>query len=534
MVKVKRTYKAIAYLTFVLLLLANCRPRAASMMAQSESGGVLVRAMTSEPATLDPQGAPSSGLSLVMPYLYDTLVIRDRDNQIHPLLAQSWETAEDGTTVTMVIREGLIFHDGTVLDAAAVKATFDRFKEHGTSSPIYAGIEEIEAVEVLDAHIVRFRFAAPTAVFWSTITMPYAGIVSPASITDVETGEGEYLIGSGSFRLASWERGQRITLERNADYAWGPPIYENQGAPHLAALVFEVIPDTNTQLAALQTGEVDVLFVNQPEHLAELAGHPAIELEEIVLNSLVYLGYNNQKPPLADVAVRHALTRAINQDEIVELALGGLGEPAFSPLPPTLEGFDASLEAEAPAYDPAQAQALLSEAGFEQTADGTWQREGEVLALELLTSTRPPNANIAAILQSQFKAIGVPVTIQQLDGKAVMEATSSGAFDLLLWRYDWNDPDALRVFFSSARIGSTNRILYSNSAFDAWVDRGAQELDPTTRRAIYREAQQLMLQDAPMVPLYVPIDILALRSRIAGAEIGYMGRLNLNDAQLER
>ncbi len=498
------------------------------------SGGVLVRAMTSEPATIDPQGAPSSGLSLVLPYLFDTLVVRDVDNRLLPALAEKWEVASDGKTISMTLRSGVTFHDGSPLTADAVRLTFERFKEKGVKSPIYGGIQQIAGIEAVDDLTVRFSFKEPPANFWSTISMPYAGILSPAAMEKAATDETAQLVGTGPFILGEWQAGQSITLLRNEAYAWGSELTENRRAPHLEQLVFKVIPDAATQLAALQAGEVDVIFVNNPDHLAKLKQDSSIRLEEAVLNSLIYLGFNTAKAPFDDPKVRQALAHAVNKDEILELALGGVGVKAFAPLPPTLPGFDASLAQHELVYDPARAQALLAEAGFTGGSDDVWTRDGQALTGVLLTSNRAPNDAIASLLQSQLKAIGVPVEIQQLDSKAVMEATTTGKFDLLLWRYDWNDPDALNIYLGSERVGSTNRVAYSNPAVDTLLAQGARELDEARRSDLYVEAQRLILADAPWQPLYVPLDVMAFSTRVDGARVGYMGRLLLNDAQVAR
>jgi peptide/nickel transport system substrate-binding protein len=498
----------------------------------SASGGTLVRAMTSEPGQIDPQGPPSSGLSLVMPYIFDTLVVRDLDNSVQPLLAESWEVSDDGKEITVTLKEGVTFHDGTPLNAEAVRYTFERFKEVGKASPIYGGVSQIAGIEAVDDLTVKFTFDEPAANFWSTMSMPYAGIISPESAQKVEeSGEG-HLVGTGPFVLDDWEVGQSITLKRNPNYAWGPPVVENQGPPHLDALVYKVIPDATTQVTALKAGEVDVVFINQPSHVQSLQAEESIELEEALINSLIYLGFNAQKPPFDETLVRQALAHAVNKDEMVEVALGGLGQTAFSPLPPTLPGFDPGLKDYELGYDPDKTQELLTEAGFQQTEDGTWERDGQKLEGLLLTSTRAPNEAIATLLQSQLKAVGVPVEIQQLDGKAVMAASNEGQFDLLLWRYGWNDPDALNIFLGGDRIGRTNRVAYSNPEVDALLAQGARELDEDVRVGLYVDAQEIILEDAPWQPLYNPVDVMAMREAVQDAKIGYMGRLLLNDARV--
>jgi peptide/nickel transport system substrate-binding protein len=258
--------------------------------------------------------------------------------------------------------------------------------------------------------------------------------------------------------LSEWQAGQSITLRRNNGYNWGPALTQNRAAPHIEQMVFKVIPDATTQLAALETGEVDAIFINQPDHRLRLQKNPAIRLDDAVLNSLIYLGFNCKKPPFDDVRVRQALSYAVNKDEILKLALGGIGTVASAPLPPSLPGYDASLKQYELGFNPDKAKTLLREAGFASAPDGTWTRDGQPLKGVLLTSNRAPNDTISELLQSQLRAIGVPVEIQQLDGKAVMDASNQGKFDLLLWRYDWNDPDALNIFLGSNQIGNSNRV----------------------------------------------------------------------------
>jgi peptide/nickel transport system substrate-binding protein len=166
-----------------------------------------------------------------------------------------------------------------------------------------------------------------------------------------------------------------------------------------------------------------------------------------------------------------------------------------------------------------------------QTANGTWEKNGQPLKALLITSNRAPNDSIAALLQAQFKAIGVPVEIQQLDSKAVGDATAAGKFEFLLYRYDWNDPDALNIYLGSDRIGSTNRAAYSNPDVDKLLTQGARELDQVKRSNVYVQAQKLIMQDAPWQPLYVPVDIMAFSKHFDGIKVGYMGRMLVNDVR---
>lgn len=511
-------------------LLAGCaRSQPAS---QGGAGGTLTRAMTTEPSSLDPQGAAASGLNLVLPYLFDTLVYRDTDNTYKPYLADSWQASPDGRVVTFMLKKGVTFHDGSPLNAAAVVFTFQRFQKTGTKSPIYAGVRDIAGIQAIDDLTVRFSFDKPSATFLSTLSQPYAAILSPSAVQAAGEDLARKATGTGLFKLEEWKPGVSMTLVRNPDYAWAPPAVKNKGPAQFERLVFKVIPDANTQLSSLLAGEVDVAFLNEPAHFQKLEADKSVQVYRETLDSLIYLGYNCARAPFNEVKVRQALSYAVNKAEIVQTALGGLGEIADTLLPPTLPGYNAELKRYGQGYDPARAKTLLTEAGFTQSADGSWQRDGKTLGGTLLTSTRAPNGSIAEVLQSQFKKIGVTFAIQQLDSAAVMNATTEGKFDLLLWRYDWNDPDVLNMYLSSSRIKQTNRVSYSNQAADALFERGLREMDPKARNQIYYDAQKLLLTEAPWQPLYVPVEGLAVSNRVQGLAIGAMGRMLVNDVTL--
>ncbi len=519
----------------LLVLLAAATIGGCSQTQPSDAGGgdTLIRAMAAEPSILDPQGPASSGLSLVTPYLFDTLVTRQTDGKYAGQLAESWSVSSDGRTIEMKLKSGVKFHDGSPLNAAAVAFTFERFKTAGTKSPIYGSIQEIGRVEPLDELTVRFSFAEPNATFWSTIAMPYAGILSPSAVQSAGDEMGSKPVGTGPFRLSEWARGVSITLTRNPDYQWGPAEVKNRGPVHIQKLVFKIVPDAGTQLSALRSGDVDVVFVNDPGQVAALEKETGLRTEPAGIDALVYLGYNCAKPPFNEVKVRQALSHAVDKSAIVKTALAGLGTEANTPQPPSWLGYSTELKGYGQDYDPARARTLLKEAGFTQSSDGGWERDGKKLEAKLLTSTRAPNEAIATLLQSQFKALGIPVEIQQLDSAAVMKANNEGAFDLLLWRYDWNDPNALNIYLSSSRIRETNRVFYSNPKADALFDRGLHELDQERRAQLYQEVQKIILADAPWQPLYHPTEMMASRQRVKGMAIGSMGRMLVNDVTMD-
>ncbi len=498
-------------------------------------GGSLTRAITSEPSTLDPDGAAGSGQNVILPYLLDTLIYRDTDNSYKPYLAEKWTTSPDGKTITFVLRKGVIFHDGSPLNAEAVRFTFERARAEGSKSPLVSGFANVQKIDAIGEDQVVFTLSQPSSTLFGTLCMAYAGIISPAAVEKYGDQFGLHPVGSGAFRLAKWTPGDAITLVRNEDYAWGPSVLEDTGAANLDQLVFKVIPDASTQLTAFQTGEVDILFINQASQMDVLSKHPEARLVETPLNSLIYLGFNVKKAPFDDERVRLAIAHAVNKVELVDLALGGIGSPAFSPLAPTLPGYDASLQSLEPTYDLSAAKQLLTEAGFVQLDDGGWKNSasGVRLTLEILTSTRPPNESLAAVLQDQLQRLGIPVTIEALDSTAAGEIASKGEYQAMLWHYDWNDADVLNIYLSTSRMGRTNRSFYSSPELDRILSAAASELVDTKRNAIYSQAQAILIKEQPWIPLYIPKDFIVMRSSLQDVVVGPMGRLLLTNAWLK-
>ena len=515
--------------TAEVLVQPTAEPTAAIPM-----GGTITRALTSEPTSLDPHGPIGTGQSVIFPFLFDTLVYRQADNTYHPYLAESWTVAADGLSVEFKLKPGITFHDGSPLNAEAVQFTFQRLIDLGAKSPLASGFASVAAVEAPDDLTVRVTFTQPSSIFFSTISTPYAGILSPDAVKASGENFGQNPVGSGPFKLESWLPGEAVTLVRNEDYAWGPAVLENQGAPYLDKLVFKIVPDAAMQATAFQSGEADILFINSPGQIARLKEDPAVRMIETTLNSLIYLGFNTQKPPFDNVLVRQAFAYAIDKQELVDVALAGTGAPAFSPLAPTLPGFDASLANLERSTDLTKTAELLTEAGYAVQTDGSWLgADGQPLTTELIISTRAPNEAIATVLQEQLKKAGITITIRALESAAVSEVTTAGEYQAMLWRYDWNDADVLSVYLSTARIGRTNRSFYSNLDVDALLEKASHELDQTKRDALYSQAQTILMDELPWIPLYTPKDFIVMRNTIEGAQIGPMGRLLLNEAYLK-
>lgn len=494
---------------------------------------VLTMALSREPKTLDPQLASSSAETSLLALFFDTLVYRTLDNQYKPLLAKDWAFFDDGLSATFHLREGVVFHDGTPLNADAVVFTFQRFTKVGSKrSPLAGELQNIASIEKVDDLTVTFHFTSPSATFLNAISQPYAGILSPTAVEKAGEAFGQHPIGTGPFTLAEWNAGQSLVLTPFDKFAWPPADVANPGRPYLDKLVLKIIPDSTAQVNALKAGEVDIAYVTSADAISELENDPNITLLDIPSNGLYYLAFNLQKPPLDQLKVRQALSHAINKAEIVSIAFHDLAKPVFTLLPPNVPGASPELEAYELKYDPAKARQLLAEAGLTVDADGQVLWQGQPLRLKLITYSSPLNSAIATLLESQLRAIGVGLDVQQMEVAGATEAANKGQHDLLLWRYDWTDPDALAMWFSSDRIGAGNRAFYRNPEVDALLKQGKMELDQSKRIPLYIEAQKRILQDAVWQPLATPLSKVAVRASIQNLHVVSLGRLLFNDVTI--
>lgn len=494
---------------------------------------VLTMALSSEPKTLDPQLATSSTETSLLALLFDTLVYRTMDNQYTPLLAKDWEFSDDGLSATFHLREGVVFHDGSPLNADAVVFTFQRFTQVGSKrSPLAGELQNIASIEKVNDLTVTFHFKSPSATFLNAISQPYAGILSPTAVEQAGEKFGQHPIGTGPFMLGEWNAGQSLVLMPFDKFAWPPADVTNPGRPHLDKLVLKIIPDNTAQLNALKAGEVDVTYATSADTISQLENDPNITLLDIPSSGLYYLAFNMQKPPLDQLQVRQALSHAINKAEIISIAFNGLANLVFTLLPPNVPGASPELAAYERKYDPDKARQLLTEAGLTTGANGQVLWQGQPLRMKLITYSSPLNSAIATLLESQLRAVGVGLDVQQMEVAGATEAANKGEHDLLLWRYDWTDPDALAMWFASSRIGAGNRAFYSNPEVDALLKQGKMELDQAKRIPLYIEAQKRILPDAVWQPLATPLSKVAVRTSVQNLHVVSLGRLLFNDVTI--
>jgi peptide/nickel transport system substrate-binding protein len=461
------------------------------------AGQTLTTAIGANPPTLDPQ-LTFNGFSFhVTNQVFETLVRVTPEGDVVPGLATDW-SYPDRTTLRLVLRDGVTFHDGSPFDADAVVASLGRILDPATAAPGRFVLSAIQEVRAVDATTVEIVTDPPFAPLLSHLAHPVAAIV-PAALADTL---GREPVGTGPFTFVRWVDGSEVVLAANAAY-WG-------GAPAIDELVVRIIPEVSTQIVELRSGGVDLIVNVPPDNFLTLQADPAITTGAIDGWGSTHLIMNVAHPKLADLRVRQALAHAIDKALITEEMLRGLAKPGVAPIPGTVR-YAATLEEPYP-YDVEAARALLAEAGV---AD---------LQLRLDLYQNPDLEAVAQVLQFAFDEIGVDLEIRVQDYSAYTQAVQSDDMELAMtgWGTVTLDADyTLYAFFHSSEIPTNNTSRWADPEIDALLQRGRDEPGDAVRAEVYAQVQAAAANALPMVTLYYPRFTYAKRPALQGEAIAF-------------
>ncbi|HXV77676.1 MAG TPA: ABC transporter substrate-binding protein [Candidatus Polarisedimenticolaceae bacterium] len=508
---------ACAVLAVGLPWLAGCTnaPQARPVPAEPVRGGVL-RMVQEAPQTLDPWRSASVYDSLPISQIFDTLVAYDPSLNVVPRLAETWTISRDSREYTFFLRPAVRFHNGDPLTANDVVYSISRqlMPNHAGISLAFSYLmtidgapeysrgqtDHVRGLEIVDARTVKFRLARPYPSFLELLAMENLAVVPERVVRQVGTFEfGRKPVGTGPFSLADWDD-DGITLAANRDHFHGAPYLDGVRIAFLR-------PDENDYGAArFLDSQLDVL---EPptESLDLLAVDDSVTLHRYQELSVSFLGLNTEVAPLDDRSVRRAIAHALNRQAMVDDS-PSVRREAVGILPPGLPGY--SPEPKALDYNPERARRLLAQAGYP---------EGRGLPVIPLHTASQSKAAIRLLRQveSDLGAVGirldvVPVSWSELG--AHLDEGTAGAF-LLAWIADLTDPDSfLRSMFEPD--GSGNYFGHLSDETNQLLEAGIREFDPVARARIYRRLEAQILQEAPLVPLYHSIGVIAVRDHVEG------------------
>lgn len=451
---------------------------------KAKAGGTLVVARLSDATTLDPHfitDIPSA--NVVYEKVYETLVVPDKNMEPQPLLAKEWKQLDD-VTWEFKLREGVKFHDGAPFNADAVKTNFERILDPKTSSPQAGKLEMIKEIKVIDDTTVQFLLKYPYAPLLSILESNEGSIISPKSIIENSDKIGQNPVGTGPFVFESWKSGEEIAIKKNKDY-WG-------NKPKIDGVVFKVVPEDATRIAMIETGEAHVTDQVPVTEIERIDASDTMDLYRTDGLAVEYLSFNTKKKPFDDIRVRKAVAHAIEVDAIIKGVYNDIGTKANSTMSPKVFGYDPTIKGYD--YDINEAKKLLKEAGVK---DG--------LEFTLTTSDRKERINMAEVIQSQLKGIGINVKIQVLEYGAYIEATAKGEHQVAIggWGNATGDGDynQYNLFNSKSQGAAGNSAFYSNPEVDKLIESARKESDSEKRKELYSQAQKIEREDVPYVPI---------------------------------
>jgi peptide/nickel transport system substrate-binding protein len=463
-------------------------------------GGTIVMAQGADPNPV-PGNVDGSAGTVLSGLVYQGLIYVDKDRNIKPQLAESWDASPDGTTFTFHLRKGVTWQDGQPLSASDVVFTYTQItpKYVATASSAFKSI--LQKVEALDPSTVRLTLSKQYGPFLSFLGVPivpehlYSG-------TDYSTNPHNRMpVGTGPFKLTNWTPGDSMTFDRYDGY-WKP------GQPYLDSVVIKIIPQGPSRIAALKAGEVDYLPYTEvlPQDFASIKDDPNIQWATgLTSQAQVMLTPNIQKEPFSNKAFRQALYYAIDRPTMVKQITLDVDSVPLSAIHKSIswaQSPDVDLGKLYP-FDPARANQMLDAAGYARGSDGNRTRP-----LNLLVEIGRPNFDtISQFVQQQWKAIGIPLQLMPLDRQVMQDTVYvKRDFDVNLNELNSSgDPEVgiarLYTCESIQPVPLTNGAGYCNDSVDQLFAAGAGPYDPAARGPSYASVVKILADDLPTLPL---------------------------------
>lgn len=501
--------------------------------AEPQVGGTWRLVLGQEPDTLDAHKTGAYVSGVVHRYIGDTLIHKSPQGEILPALAESYEVSEDGLTWTFTLKDGIIFHNGDVCDANAVKACYDRALDPETKSAVTIGqLGPIDTITALDDKTIQFVHTQSNAVFFDNMAHPVCSVLNAAAAEAAGDDYGRNPVLTGPWKFVSWEAGVEIVMERNPDYQWSPQYAAHEGPPYIEDLIIKIFPETATAVTALEAGEVDQIEINQAD-IQRIKDTGKFETIEFFRPGATFLEFNVTAAPFDDINIRKAFNHIFDRQAILDAALEGYGRLLYSCLPQSIWGWwDGSIDYSYK-MDHDKALEYFAMAGW--TKDGNkLVKDGQQFTFTLTTiSGNEPQNKGSQVIQAQLRNFGIQMEIKPTDFTTVISDLKAGNYQVSYIGYAYASPDIVYIWFHSENIGTGLTLSQNNSPeLDALIDESRSNPDLDRRLELYMEIQKWIIDHALHVPLYEASTTYGLRPRIAGHLVHPDGHLHLLDAYL--
>lgn len=495
--------------------------------SKSEGPEELVYGLTLVPSGIDPHIHASGELGIPLRSVYDTLVYRDAETmEFVPGLARSWDISEDGLTYTFHLRNDVTFHDGTAFNAEAVRINLERILAPDTNSLKAAQLlGPVMDVQAPDAETVIIILNEPFAPLLDGLSQPYLGIASPAALAEYDDATYQFhQVGTGPYRFVEYIVNDRLVLEANPDYDWGPSTVTNQGPPAIQRIVFRFYTDPAARSLALQSGEVQIMGELLPGDAQQLVADGTIKTEVVPIpGQPAEYFLNTNYAPTSSPAVRQALLLATDRQAIVQTVFAGYSSPSYGPLADSSLFYSSAVE-DRYAYDPAQAVALMDSTGWLDSDGDGWRDDGtEPLEIVLVTPPWGLLPEVSQLLESQWEAtLDTQVRIREVASFTMLsEAAGEGKYNAISVHFSGLDPIVLNAFYLSD--GSLNWTRNVDPELDDLLLSAESAVDDNARADLYAQAQARILDDALLVPIRNQVNINGYSPTVSGLHYDAQG-----------
>jgi peptide/nickel transport system substrate-binding protein len=495
-------------------VLPATRAMAQTPVALAKPGGTLRYGFWQPINTLDMQVAGLQIEALINQGIQDRLIWKKvGDPTYYPGLATSWEATPDFTSYTLKLRNDVTFHDGTPFNAQAVKFTFDRIVNPATKSAgALVALGPYDSSDIVDDYTIKVNFKQGNGAFLNMCTTVWLSPQSPTAIQKWGANYQDHLAGAGPFMMTEYVHDDHVTLVKNPNYTWAPEIFSHSGPPLLDTLIFRLLPEDATRLAALKSGDIDLMDRVAPDDLATLAADSAYKtFSGATGGSPWIMALNRDKPPVSELAVRQAMMMAFDQAAVVDLLFKGTLAPSYNYLEPTMIGYT---DATKSLYkvDPDGAKALLEQNGW--TGDGIREKNGQKLSFDLYIVTNFGMDDMSAVFQSQMQAIGIDVQIKSLESAAWGAAINAGQHGANWTFFWWADPSGPMDGYTSKNVSNGNGSRYANPDFDKLVADALATGDDAKRADLYNQAEALLFKDVAALNAFQKRLVLASTAKV--------------------
>lgn len=489
-------------------------------------GGTLRVSTSSDTTTLDVHSISHGNVQWLGRILFDCLLYQDDQGNISPWLAKSWNISPDGKTYTFHLRDDVTFSDGEKFNARALQVNLEHMRDPATKSPLAAAyIAPYVDGRIVDEYTFEAHLREPYSPFLDVLAQSWLSMISPRQILQAPKSIAEHPIGSGPFVLESYTRDQGATFIKRKGYNWAPPVIRHTGEAYLDRLELSIIPEPMIRFSALESAQSDFTVDAPAQNAQAIRRNPDLQMRSRIrkANPFRSLTFNVEKFPFQDVQVRRAVAKAIDRDGLAWITGFGEYQPKGDFLAANTRYYDPSFK-DLLNYDVTEANRILDQAGWSQRdASGYRVKDGQRLSAHLLMyETGAFPGSLAVAIQADLKKIGFELAIELLPLAQVTERRYASNFQAIAGGY-WhtNTPDGLYILYHSNAI-STPKLIGQNAGrfrddqLDAALSAARRSTDPVELAALYRTAQQRLVETVPAVPMFESHVLVAYRTVVKG------------------